>query len=176
MPSAAEQPDPLGAALVEEASRRAGLVWLTVAPGSRARAAWHVWSGGAAYVVTGGLEQPLPELLDGATVRVTVPSKDKGCRLVTWVARAAELPPGSAEWDAAVRELHGARLNARDGEQQPRRWAQESRVLRLEPTGEVTEQPGEMPGGDQASPPLPSRATTRGRLPGHATRRRRRPL
>lgn len=174
--STAAEPDPLGSALVEEATRRAGLVWLSAEPGSRATPAWHVWSDGAAFVVTGGLEQPLPDVVDGGTVRVTVPSKDRGGRLVTWTARVVELPPGSGEWDAAVRELHSNRLNARDGEQQPQRWARESRVLRLQPTGEVLEQPGEMPRTDQAAPPPPSRATTRGRRPAHLTRRRRRPL
>jgi hypothetical protein len=168
-------------ALVEEAAKKSGVIWvrpLDAAPSS-AQAAWHAWLDGAAYVVTGGAEQRLPAIDTATEVVVTVPSKDKGGRLVTWVARPSLVEPGSAQWDAAVPVLHAKRLNAPDGEAQPARWARESRVIRLEPTGEVLERPGAMPTRSQAAPPRPTRAITRGRLPfviGRATgRRRRRP-
>jgi hypothetical protein len=166
-------------ALVEEATKKSGLIWVRVNETGDARPAWHVWLDGAAYVVCGGAEQSLPDLETAAQAVVTVPSKDKGGRLVTWVARPYVIEPGSERWAAAAPALQAKRLNARDGEQQPARWARESRIVRLEPTGEVLERPGTMPSGSQAAPPRPTRATTRGPLPfviGRATgRKRRRP-
>jgi hypothetical protein len=85
--------------------------------------------------------------------------------------------PDGDEWATVVSMLHGKRLNATDGEQQPKRWRRESRIYRLEPTGLVTERPGTMPTGSQAAVPVESPATTRGPLPfviGKATRRDRR--
>lgn len=158
------------APLVEEACRRSKLVWLT-APDLPGRAVWHVWHEGAVHVVTGGLEQPLPEL--PATVEVTVRSKDKGGRLVTWVARVDTLDVGSAEWPAAAAALHAERLNPPDGEAQPQRWARESRILRLTPTGQVRERPGALPTASLAAAPATTPATTRGRLPFVLGRRRR---
>jgi len=51
-------------ALVAEATRRAGVVWLTVPGQDKAYPAWHLWREppGAAYLVTGPGEQPLPGL------------------------------------------------------------------------------------------------------------------
>lgn len=147
----------LGPALVEEATKKSGLVW--VRGTGPARALWHVWHEGAAYLVGDGPgEQPLPAGLgDGATAEVTVRSKDKGGRLVAWQASVAELAPHSEEWEAAVAELKGKRLNAPDAEHMPERWARECRVLRLTPTGSRTE----LPDVSGAAAPLPSPATTR---------------
>ncbi|GAA3740948.1 hypothetical protein [Streptomyces tremellae] len=157
-------------ALVEEATRKSGLVW--VRGTGRARPLWHVWLDGAAWVVGGGPgEQPLPEgLAAGARAEVTVPSKDKRGRLVSWTARVAECPPGSAEWESAVGELKGKRLNAPDAEAVPERWARECRVLRLTPCAATTD----LPDASAASRPAPSPATTRGPLPPALGLRRRR--
>ena len=157
--------DGYAAALVAEATRRSGLVWLAPLEGGRARPAWHVWREGAVYVVHEGREQRLPWLRAAERVRVTARSKDKGGRLVTWLARPVPVEPGAPEWDAAVADLHAARLNPPDGEQQPARWARESLVTRLEPTGELLEQPGALPTGSLAAPPPPTPATTRTPLP-----------
>ncbi|MFI1537257.1 hypothetical protein [Streptomyces anandii] len=147
----------LDRALVEEATKKSGLIWVA-GPGFPARALWHVWHEGAACVVGDGPgEQPLPGLADGAVAEVTVRSKDKGGRLVTWSARAVELAPESEAWQAAVAELKGKRLNAPDGEAMTERWARECRVLRLEPTGPLTP----LPDTSLARPPLPTPATTR---------------
>ncbi|MFC8363478.1 hypothetical protein ACFUIY_26815 [Streptomyces griseorubiginosus] len=151
----------LDRALVEEATKKSGLVWVQ-GPGAPARALWHVWHEGAACLVGDGPgEQPLPGLVDSGTAEVTVRSKDKGGRLVSWAARVVELAPGSEAWEAAVGELKGKRLNAPDGEAMTDRWARECRVLRLEPTGVV----GSLPDGDLAEPPLPTPATTREPIP-----------
>ncbi|MFI9118314.1 hypothetical protein ACIGW0_02720 [Streptomyces bikiniensis] len=151
---------PLGPALVEEATKKSGLVW--VRGTGPARALWHVWHDGAALVVGDGPgEQPLPGLVDGGTAGVTVRSKDKGGRIVAWTAAVRELAAGTEEWDAAVAELKGKRLNAPDGEAMPERWARECRVLRLEPR----EVAAELPDGSLAAVPLPTAATTRRPVP-----------
>ncbi|GAA4783893.1 hypothetical protein [Streptomyces ziwulingensis] len=148
---------PLDRALIEEATKKSGLIWVE-GPGGPARALWHVWHEGAVCLVGDGPgEQPLPPLTDGGTAVVTVRSKDKGGRLVTWAARVVECASGSEPWQAAVAELKGKRLNAPDGEAMPERWARECRVLRLEPTG-VT---APLPDGPLAEAPLPTPATTR---------------
>ena len=138
--------DLLGRALVEEATKKSGLIWVR-GPGA-ARALWHVWHEGAVCLIGDGPgEQPLPGLTDGGPAEVTVRSKDKGGRLVSWTAKVVELAPDSEAWTAAVAELKGKRLNAPDGEAMTARWARECRVLRLEPTG-------------SASPPSADRSMT----------------
>ncbi|EFF92929.1 MULTISPECIES: hypothetical protein [unclassified Streptomyces] len=147
----------LDRALIEEATKKSGLIWVK-GPGTPARALWHVWHEGAACLVGDGPgEQPLPGLADGAAAEVTVRSKDKGGRLVTWPARVVELAPGSEAWRETVAELKGKRLNAPDGEAMPERWARECRVLRLEPAGATVP----LPDGPLAEAPLPTPATTR---------------
>lgn len=151
----------LDRALVEEATKKSGLIWVR-GTGSPERALWHVWHDGAAWVVGDGPgEQPLPGLADGGEAVVTVRSKDKGGRLVTWTAAVTQAAPGSPEWDAAVAELKGKRLNAPHGEAMPGRWARECRVLRLEPAGRTAP----LPDDAQAAVPLPTPATTRHPVP-----------
>ncbi|MGW0080801.1 hypothetical protein [Streptomyces sp. NPDC003393] len=151
----------LDRALVEEATKKSGLIWVK-APGVPARALWHVWHEGAACLVGDGPgEQPLGHLADGGVAEVTVRSKDKGGRLVTWAAKVVELAPGSEAWQAAVAELKGKRLNAPDGEAMTARWARECRVVRLEPTGTVAP----LPDDSLAEAPLPTPATTREPIP-----------
>ncbi|MHC0430154.1 hypothetical protein ACX6XY_08190 [Streptomyces sp. O3] len=156
-PTPAPTPAPLlDRALAEEATKKSGLIWVRGA--GRERALWHVWHGGAAHVVGDGPgEQPLPGIADGATVAVTVRSKDKGGRIVAWTARAVELAPRSDAWDAAVAELQGKRLNAVDADQLTERWARDCRVLRLEPEAVSTD----LPSGSLAEPPAATPATTR---------------
>ncbi|WP_426568772.1 hypothetical protein [Streptomyces canus] len=152
----------LDQALVEEATKKSGLIWVKGAGQPAARALWHVWHEGAACLVGDGSgEQPLPGLTDGGSAEVTVRSKDKGGRLVSWTARVVQLAPGTEAWDAAVAELKGKRLNAPDGEAMTARWAAECRVLRLEPTGATSP----LPDGSLAEAPLPSPATTREAIP-----------
>lgn len=165
---------PSGAALVEEATKRSSLIWLDLPGAPQPRPAWHAWVDGRAYVVTGGAEQPLPGLEAADVVAVTVRSKDKGSRLVTWMARCQVVEPGSEEWTTAVADLATKRLNAPDGERQPERWARESRVVRLEPTGELLEHPGRMPSDAGLAVPAPTTATTSAKLPWMLGRRPRR--
>ncbi|MCF3962113.1 hypothetical protein [Streptomyces fuscigenes] len=160
---------PAARSLVEEATKKSGLIW--VRGGDRARPLWHVWREGAAYVVGGPGEQPLPPGLDdGATAEVSVPSKDKRGRLVMWTADVTELAPGGEDWQAAVAELKGKRLNAPDGEAMTERWRRECRVLRLAVRDATTD----LPASSLAARPAPSPAITRGPLPSFLASGRRR--
>lgn len=166
----------LARALVEETCRKTALLWLRPAGADRAVAVWHVFTGGAVHVVGDGREQVLPDVADGDEVEVTVASKDTGGRLLTFVATVTTVRPDDESWDPVVADLHAKRLNPPDGEAQPARWAAESRVLRLEPTGRVIEQPGHLSHRSHAAEPVGSPATTRGPLPfviGRRARRRR---
>ncbi|GGZ84102.1 hypothetical protein [Streptomyces subrutilus] len=150
----------LDLALVEEATKKSGLIWVRGAGADRAL--WHAWVDGAAHVLGDGPgEQPFPGLADGAPAEVTVRSKDKGGRLVAWTATVRELAPRGEEWTAAVAELKGKRLNAPDSEGMTERWARECRLLRLEPR---SVHPG-LPDGSLAAVPPGSPATTRRPVP-----------
>lgn len=154
------------AALVEEATKKSGLVWVRPAgEGQHSQPVWHLWQDGAAYVLTGGIEQTMPALTDRAYV--TVRSKDKGSRLVTWVATVAVVEPDSEDWIAVVPNLLGKRLNLPDGEAAAQRWARECVLYRLTPTGDVTETPDQPTTHAHAVPPPLSPARSRVPRPWH---------
>lgn len=163
-------------ALVAETCRKSALVWLRRPQDTHASAAWHVFVDGAVHVVGGGMEQQLPDVADGDELEVTVRSKDTGARVLRLPVRVTTVLPGTAAWDAVVPELHAKRLNPPDGDDQPRRWARESTVLRLEPAGPPVEAPGRLSHRSHAAEPVATPATTRGPLPfvlGRRARRRR---
>jgi len=162
-------------ALVDEACRKSALVWLRPAGSDRAQAVWHAYVDGAVHVVSGGLEQDCPDLPDGTEVDVTVRSKDTGGRVLTFRGTVSTISPDDSAWDAVVTELHAKRLNPPDGEEQPARWARESRVFRIEQFGKLVEGPGHLSHRSHATEPAASPATTTGRLPfvlGRPARRR----
>lgn len=149
------------AALVKEAVKRSGMLWIGLPGLPQPRAAWHVAHDDCVYVLTGGEgEQPLPGLPEAETVPVTVRSKDKGGRLVTWMAAVSLVEAGGEDWDTIVPLLAKERLNTATHEGQTERWADESYVVRLTPTGEVTEAPGRQPDDYATVRPVPSPATT----------------
>jgi hypothetical protein len=157
-------------ALIAEATRKAGLVWLTYGGHDRALPAWHVWLDGAAYVVSGGGEQPLPGIDTVTEALVTVPSKDNRARLTAWTARVTTLRPGDDVWPAATAALAAARLNARDIPNQVARWVDESVVTALTPTaltptGPIVERPDSPSDDAHRAPPPVTPATTLGRQP-----------
>ena len=154
--------------LVAEATKKAGLVWIKPDGAERAQPIWHHWQDGAAYVLGEGGEQPLRGLGDAQRAAVTVPAKTTGGRIVTWVASVSRVASGTEEWDKVVAELFTKRLNAPDGRQAPERWARESVLLRLDPTGETLDLTDE----SGAAPRVPSPATTSGPLPFVLGRRR----
>jgi hypothetical protein len=140
------QPEPGRLALIAEATKRAGLIWITVpaaaVPGGtgdaapvRPRPVWHVWRD-AAYVLTGPGEQDVPGLGDAPLVTVSVASKDTGGLLVRWAARVSRVEPGSAEWSGIIGALLAGRLNEPEspgGSSPAERWAQTGNVYRLTP-------------------------------------------
>ena len=139
------QPEPGRLALIAEATKRAGLIWITV-PGAagpdgaggapdRPRPVWHVWRD-AAYVLTGPGEQDVPGLGGASLVTVSVASKDTGGLLVRWAARVSRVEPGSAEWSGIIGALLASWLNEPESAGAPspaERWAQTGNVYRLTP-------------------------------------------
>lgn len=137
------QPDPDLLALIAEATKRAGLIWITVPGQGRPRPAWHIWHSGhaAAYLLTGPGEQDVPGLGGAGRVTVTVASKESGGRLVAWSARVSRVDPGSAEWATVAGALVAGRLNAAQepGEASPAvRWARAGAVYRLSPVSRTS--------------------------------------
>jgi hypothetical protein len=147
--------------LIDEATKKSGLVWI-VTP-AKVSPVWLLWHEGSAYVLSGPGEQSAEGLADGVPATVTVRSKDKGGRLVSWEASVTSLTPGAEDWDAVVPLLMGKRLNLVDGEAAAARWAREAAIHRLTPTGRLVESPGasgSMPDGSLAGPPPATPATT----------------
>ncbi|MEU8361850.1 hypothetical protein AB0C27_38115 [Nonomuraea sp. NPDC048882] len=115
-------------AAIEEGAKKSGILWLTL---DRPRLAWHAWHDGAIYLVSGGEEQELPGLDALDRVHVTLRSKDNGARLVEFEAAVSPVDQAAAADVVAV--LAKERLNARDSEHLPERWARDSKVWRLTP-------------------------------------------
>lgn len=145
--------------------RKSSLCWVRLPGAQRDHAVWHMWHEGAAYLVSGGSEQPLPGIESADTVTITVRTKDSRERMAVWRARVVTVLPGEPEWDEVVPALVAARLNLPDMDGAAKRWARECVVSRLEPTGVVEEGPGTMPDDELAAAPLPTPATTRRGLP-----------
>ena len=161
-------------ALLAEVANKADLVWVQL-PGKPSRGMWHVWHNDAVLLVTGGLEQPDPGLVDGGTVLVILRSKDKATRVLTVSAVARELNTTSDDWSEAAKALHPKRLNPVDGEAQPDRWRSESVLWELRPSWSTEEGPGRMSADSHRAEPVPTPATTSMRRPFHvgkATKRR----
>jgi hypothetical protein len=124
-------PAELTSALAAELARRTGVSWLRV--GGRTHPVWHVWSDGALCLVSGGDEQPLPDLVEGDLVEVVMRSKDTGGRLLTWAGLVTVVRPGDEEWNATTAALVAGRQNHRDPANAPQDWARHSTVLRITP-------------------------------------------
>lgn len=164
----------LHSALIAELAKKTGVSWVRYA--GRDHAVWHVWHDDALCVVSGGDEQPLPDIEDGALVEVVLRSKDSGGRLVTWGGTASVVRPGSEEWGPVTAALVPVRLNTPDLATTADRWAETSVVRRIVPTGEIVESPGALSDDAHRAMPPGTPATTRGALPRVLHRRvRRRP-
>ena len=156
-------------ALIEEAAKKSGLVWLAPAgpatpgaPPAAPQAMWHVWHDGAVTLVAGGAEQPLPSYATpGKVVEVGIRSKDAGGRLVTWLSQVQAPTPGTPDWDAAAAALHAERLNLPEGDPYLDRWTTTSIILRLRPVDALI--PTSPDSG--AARPVPTPAATLGRQP-----------
>jgi hypothetical protein len=165
-------------ALVAELGKKTGVCWLRQAgqagTSSPPRAAWHIWYDDALHLVAGGDEQPLEDLAEADRVEVSMRSKEHGGRLVTWVGTVSLVRPDDEAWDGVVAALVAARLNLPDLERAKVDWAARSVVLRVDPTGDVLERPGELSEDAHLAPPPVTEATTRGALPRVLHRRQRR--
>ena len=131
---------------------------------------WYVPAGEVAYVVSGPGEQELPEL--PASVQITLRSKDTREYAGRYAASTTRLRPDDEEWDYAVGALRPARLNPPDDDPVAR-WSSDGAVWALRPDFDAPEPVArDAPSG--AREPAPTTATTRGRMPGHLGKRRRR--
>ena len=179
-------------ALIAEATKRAGLIWIVIEGQDRACPAWHVWragtgpeSAGAAYVVTGTGEQPLPGLAGARRVTVIVAGAQTSGGRVAWTAAVTRVGPGSGEWDEVIGQLVAGRLNAvlAEGETSPaQRWAASGAVFRLAPVDPPAPVDTPAPANTPAPvnkrapnsrtelPPAPRAVHPRRRLAGHRQR------
>ncbi len=125
----------LRAALRAELGRRTDLCW--VRHGDLTQAVWHAWvdddEGGVLALVSGGDEQPFPEVADGARVEVLMRSKDTGGRVLTWAGVTSVVRPTDERWQPTVAALVARRLNLPDPAGAPDRWAERSVVRRVVP-------------------------------------------
>jgi hypothetical protein len=174
--------DTFTTALIAELGKKTGVCWLRYAgpedSAPRTRAAWHIWYDDALHLVAGGNEQPLPGIADADRVEVIMRSKENGGRLVTWVGSVSVVRPTDEAWEDVTTALVSDRLNLDDLNTVKPEWAADSVVVRIDPTGELLEQPGSLSDEAHSAPPPATDATTRGALPRvlHRRQRRRRDL
>ena len=166
-PGAVGGPPALVPAIIDQAAKKSDIIWISV-PGvetQSSRAAWFLWHKGAAYVVFDGSEQQLPSLAEADSVVVTVRSKERLGTIVAWRGAVEIVPPGSPAWVEVTPLLVGKRLNNRDGDAAPDRWARECNVARLVPTGELVEDQDNVRADSRREAPAPSSATTGAKVP-----------
>ncbi len=158
--------------LVDEATKKAAVAWITVA-GHRPYAVWCLRVEDALYAVSGPGEQPAPGLAEATTAQVSLRG-DHGGRVVTWPAEVSPLDPAGPEWTPVATALAGKRLNARGtAEETAARWAAECVVSRLVPAGDPVEAGPTLADDSGAAPPPPSPAARRTGSPFHLHRVRR---
>jgi hypothetical protein len=147
--------------LVGEVMKKAAVVWITT-NGERPVPAWPVWIDGAAHLVTGPGEQPIPPLTD--TCAVTARSGSTHARILSWDAAVSVLAPGSDDWQAVAPQLIAKRLNLPGGDDTLARWAAECTLYRLRPAGPVRTGV-DLPADRQDAPPPRTPAATRTTVP-----------
>lgn len=165
------------AAALEVAMKGPGVVWLGPVPGqapptgapTTTGPVWHVWSDGAAYLLTGPGEQPLPGVLPGRCCQVTVRGSHGG-RALSWTAHVDALDPDSAEWAEVASKLAAGRLNGGDPAAVLPTWPGRLRILCLRPTGELITAATGSSEASGAAPPMPTPASTAYRMPSDITR------
>jgi hypothetical protein len=122
--------------LVAELAKKSGLVWISYA--GRTHAVWHEWVGDAVCVVAGGTEQPLPDIERHQTVVLHLRSKSTRAQVAEAKARVEVVAPESEHWEAVTTALKAGRLNLSDSDHAIQRWADESVVVRLVPTDDIS--------------------------------------
>lgn len=121
--------------LIADLAKKSGLVWVSYA--RHTHAVWHEWVGDAVCLVTGGTEQPLPDIERHETVMLSLRSKASRALVAEVKARVEVVAPGSEHWESVTAALKTGRLNLVDRDNAVERWAHESLVVRLVPTGAV---------------------------------------
>jgi len=121
----------VGPEVAGELARRTSTCW--VSSGGRTRAVWCTWAAGGLCVVSGGDEQPLLEVDDGAEVEVLLRSRDTGGRLPAWRGTVSVVRPQDQAWREVTDALAAERLNLTDPRAAPARWAATSTVHRVVP-------------------------------------------
>jgi len=154
-------------ALVDEALKKAGLIWVRTTDRPRGHAYWHAWLDDRVYLLTGPGEQPGTSLVVGSEVSVVVASKDTSARLLTFGALVSDVRPDDADWATAAGALAAGRLNLPDPPGAPDRWAADDavRLVRLTPSDPAGERPEAYGDAPERARPHPSPAATVGRLP-----------
>jgi len=164
--------DAFHAALTQETGKKSAVCWLRY--DGVDHAVWHVWLDDALCVVSGGDEQPLPDIEDVETLEVVMRSKDTGQRLITWVGSVSVVNRDDERWEAVTTALVAGRLNLASLDTAADEWARSSVITRIVPTTEIREAPGSLPDDAHLAEPRPTPATTRGPLPKVFHRRARR--
>ena len=124
-----------GSALTAELAKKSGLVWISF--GGSTHTVWHEWVGGGVCVVAGGREQPLPGIENEKIVTLGLRSKATRHLVAEAEAMVEVVRPNSPHWDAITKVLKSGRWNLFDPDNAIDRWANESVVVRLVPTGQV---------------------------------------
>ncbi|MCW2831559.1 MAG: hypothetical protein JWP31_2251 [Aeromicrobium sp.] len=125
--------------LLTDLAKKSGLVWISY--GGATHPVWHEWVGTAVCVVAGGTEQPLPAIAEQTVVTLHLRSKTTRSLVAEAEAAVEVVVPGSEHWDVVTTALKAGRLNLTDSDRAIERWAAESVVVRLIPTG-TTSLPG----------------------------------
>lgn len=120
-------------ALVADLTKKSGLVWVSY-DGST-YAVWHEWVGDAVCIVSGGLEQQLPNIADQQNVTLLLRSKSTRALAAQIKAHVEVVGPDSEHWEPVTTALKAGRLNLHDSTTAIERWARESVVVRLVPQG-----------------------------------------
>jgi hypothetical protein len=121
--------------LVAELAKKSGLLWISY--GGLTHVVWHEWIGDAVCIVAGGSEQPLPGIEHHETVILSLRSKSTRALVAEVKARVEVVTPESEHWEPVTTALKAGRLNLGDSDNAIERWARESVVVRLVPTGDV---------------------------------------
>ncbi|MEV6487752.1 hypothetical protein AB0M20_03795 [Actinoplanes sp. NPDC051633] len=165
----------VGAALVEEAIKKAAIAWISVADGA-AVGLWCMPLDGSLIIVSGPGEQAAPGLAEASRASVRLRG-DNGGLIVILEASVERLRPGSEDWDTVAPQLANKRLNGRGtADEQVARWAETGcAVVRLTPVEEPPVASPDLPSDSGAEPPreTPARNKTRRPFRLHRVRRRR---
>lgn len=121
--------------LIADLAKKSGLVWVGYA--NHTHAIWHEWVGDAVCAVTGGGEQPLPDIEKHQTVTLSLRSKATRALVAQAEARVEVITPESEHWTSVTETLKSGRLNVVDADNAIERWGRESVVVRLVPTGKI---------------------------------------